>query len=229
MFDELVESRPQRQRSIAQGAASIAAHTVLIAISIQLTRAAAATIAKAPPETEMRLARAPGPKVPRPGTTAAAASALTAAPAVVAMPAPISIPISIPAVALTRGFDPTRIGQTGDAQGIPTGVADQGTEDSRAVATLPEVDEAARYLDGPTPRYPPALRQAGIEGSVQLQYIVGVDGAVEPGSISVLRSTNMSFEAPAIDAIIAAHFRPARIKGHKVRQLVEQMVRFTIH
>ena len=62
MFDQLVESRPVRSRSTAQMVVSIAAHTVVIALSIQLTRAVAATIVNQPIATEMRIFRAPDRK-----------------------------------------------------------------------------------------------------------------------------------------------------------------------
>ena len=67
-----------------------------------------------------------------------------------------------------------------------------------------------------------------MEGWVQLRYIVGMDGHAEPGSIRSLQSSNTAFESPAIEAIAHANFRPARLKGRVVRQLVEQVVRFTV-
>ena len=68
----------------------------------------------------------------------------------------------------------------------------------------------------------------GVEGSVHVRYIVGVDGRADPGSIQALLSTNTAFEAPAVNAIAGAHFRPVRRKDRVVRQLVEQIVRFTV-
>ena len=61
-----------------------------------------------------------------------------------------------------------------------------------------------------------------------LRYIVGMDGHAEPGSVQSLQSSNVAFEAPAIEAVVHANFRPARLKGRVVRQLVEQIVRFAV-
>ena len=91
-----------------------------------------------------------------------------------------------------------------------------------------DADEPAQYLDGPEPVYPAALRQVGVEGWVQLRYIVGIDGHAEPGSIRSLQSSSTAFELPAIEAVARAHFRPARRRGRVVRQLVEQIVRFSV-
>jgi outer membrane biosynthesis protein TonB len=44
----------------------------------------------------------------------------------------------------------------------------------------------------------------------------------------VLRSTNKAFEEPAREAIMKAVFRPARIRGQAVRQLVQQAITFNI-
>lgn len=47
--------------------------------------------------------------------------------------------------------------------------------------------------------------------------------------MKLVASSSALFEAPAIEAVLASHFAPARIRGHKVRQIVEQAVRFTLH
>ena len=38
---------------------------------------------------------------------------------------------------------------------------------------------------GASPRYPEALRSVNVEGEVVMQFIVGADGKVEPGSRDV--------------------------------------------
>jgi len=228
MFDQLVESQPQRARSPLQLAISIAVHTTIIAISIQLTRAVAESVVRRPVAVDMHLDRPPTPRV----STAAAAPSPTAsvnsvAP-IISMPvAPIVVPTSIPPVEAGPKFDPRAFGQRSTVgtqfDGPPSGTADQGLP-----ATIEQVDEAVVYLEGPKPVYPPALRQVGVEGSVVLRYIVGLDGKVEGESITVLQTTNHAFDAPAIDAIAGARFKAARIHGRAVRQLVEQVVRFTL-
>jgi protein TonB len=113
-------------------------------------------------------------------------------------------------------------------RGDPGAPLDRTSEDPGAAITQAMADDPAEYLDGPTPVYPPALRQVGVSGVVTLRYVVGIDGRVEPATIAVVDSSNTSFNAAAIRAILDAHFRPARLHGKTVRQLVEQVVRFTL-
>jgi TonB family protein len=96
------------------------------------------------------------------------------------------------------------------------------------VYTLTQVDEGVQYLSGPDPKYPPALRAASIEGRVTLRFIVDPEGKVRDGSIQVINSTNSAFEEPAKDAIKHGVFRPAKVHGQPVSQLVEQVVVFQI-
>ncbi len=228
MFDQLMESRPMRTRSTTQMLLSVAAHTVVIAVSIQLTRAAAATIEKRPAATEMLLTR---PPTPRPSITPSTSRSAVSVPApALALPAPpITIPTNIPPVVLdTKLYASQFLSKGARSIGVPDGTPDLITADTQFVASLAQAEDPAQYLSGPAPAYPPALRTLGIEGSVQLRYIVGVDGRAEPGSITVSRSTNRAFEEPAADAVRLAKFRPAKIRGRVVRQLVEQVVRFTL-
>jgi hypothetical protein len=44
----------------------------------------------------------------------------------------------------------------------------------------------------------------------------------------VLRSTNKAFEEPAREAIMKGVFKPARIRGKAVRQLVQQKISFNL-
>jgi hypothetical protein len=43
-----------------------------------------------------------------------------------------------------------------------------------------------------------------------------------------MRSSNAQFEAPSREAIMKTLFKPARIKGAAVRQLVQQKISFNI-
>jgi TonB family protein len=227
MFDELMESQPRRARSIPQTLASIVAHTVVIAVSIQLTRAVAHDAVKPIPEQEMLLTRASAPPV-APAPASPSHSAVAAPPALALPAAPITVPTAIPPVATGPAVDLRRLGFDRAPGGIPEARHDDLGGDSLAVITRAMADVPAQYLDGPTPVYPPALRQVGVTGTVTLQYVVAADGKVEPASVEVVDSSNSGFNAAAIRAILDAHFRPARLRGRAVRQLVQQVIRFTL-
>jgi TonB family protein len=91
-----------------------------------------------------------------------------------------------------------------------------------AVDTLPE------RLSGPLPRYPEMLRQAGIEGSVRLEFVIDTTGSVEEESIKVLQASNRAFEGPAKDVIARSLYRPGKVGDDPVRTLVSQQIGFTI-
>jgi hypothetical protein len=46
--------------------------------------------------------------------------------------------------------------------------------------------------------------------------------------VKVLESTDPSFTGAASGALQRMRFRPARVRGRVVRQLVEQVIRFTL-
>ena len=75
-------------------------------------------------------------------------------------------------------------------------------------------------LAGPTPRYPEALRRAGIAGRVIVETVVDTLGRAEPGSMVVVAAPHPGFVAPARDYVLRALFRPARVHGRAVRVLV---------
>ena len=91
-----------------------------------------------------------------------------------------------------------------------------------------QVDDPVQYIGGPLPKYPDSLKAAKIEGRVTIRYIIGADGLVETNSLRVLDASRQEFEAPAIEAIKKSMFKPAKIKGTPVRQMIEQVVRFTL-
>lgn len=90
------------------------------------------------------------------------------------------------------------------------------------------VDARPERLSGPMPRYPAMLRQAGVEGSVLLEFVIGTDGSVEGETIKVLQATNRAFEGPAKDVIARSQYRPGEVGDEPVRTLVSQQIGFTI-
>jgi TonB family protein len=107
----------------------------------------------------------------------------------------------------------------------------QGSERSRPSTQMfieSEVDDPVVPISIPSPRFPPVLQQAGVSGFVEATYVVSTTGRPEPSSWRVQRSSNQQFEGPAREAVMKGIFKPARIKGVAVRQLVQQRISFTI-
>lgn len=88
--------------------------------------------------------------------------------------------------------------------------------------------EPVQYLGGAAPHYPKGLKARGIEGKVQMRFIIGCDGKVEPESFIVIGFTDAAFVPEAIRAIESARFSPAKQDGKVMAQLVEQSVRWAL-
>jgi TonB family protein len=150
--------------------------------------------------------------------------------------APTDIPTVIPPVDLTqRPLDPRDFTGRGVEGGIGSGVVG-GTGKVDTGDNLDAIYEAstsdsrfeqAVMVSPPVPRYPAALQTAGIDGRVDLEFVIDTAGRVEPSSLRVLESTHPAFEAAAREALARASFRPARLGSHPVRQLTRQAIRFT--
>jgi TonB family protein len=106
-----------------------------------------------------------------------------------------------------------------------------GNGDGRAadqVYSEAAVDERAEILSAPPLEYPPALRQAGLQGRVIVQAVIDTLGRAEPASLKVIARPNTAFDQSARDYVLHAVFRPARVKGRAVRVLVKVPVHFRI-
>jgi periplasmic protein TonB len=75
--------------------------------------------------------------------------------------------------------------------------------------------------------YPPALRDAGVSGTVTLRFLVLRSGAVDPESVVVVDATHPGFADGAAIAVRILQFRPAEVDGKPVRVWVELPVTFT--
>ena len=91
------------------------------------------------------------------------------------------------------------------------------------VFTADEVTRPVALIGGRTvvPVYPDSLWEAGIPGRVVAQFIVGQDGRIESGTVTIASATHPSFASAVRVALDGAVFHPALIDGKPVRQLVE--------
>ncbi len=90
------------------------------------------------------------------------------------------------------------------------------------------VDQVPERLSCPVPEYPSQLWEDRIEGQVLVQFVIGIDGAVEPSSLEVLSSSHRAFEAPASSMLERCTFRAGVVGGDPVRTLVQMPVIFAI-
>ncbi|MGD9522270.1 MAG: energy transducer TonB [Gemmatimonadales bacterium] len=236
MFENLIESQPKRQRSIGGTATSLILHVVLIFGAVKATQGAAEVVQGIIQDSTSFLIAPPPPPPPPPPETPPPDAIVSANPppqGFQTLVPPKDLPTEIPPVNLNEKFDAADFSGRGVEGGIATGVVG-GTGPvldnivTTETFTADQVDDPVQRTGGPAPEYPDAMRMVGIDGTVRLRFVVGTNGRVESGSIQVVSSTNKAFEPAAIKAIRESTFKPAKMRGQAVRQLVEQNIRFSL-
>lgn len=90
-------------------------------------------------------------------------------------------------------------------------------------------DVLMRLLADPVPpRYPEALRRAGVEGEVVVKFLVDTTGRVEMRTVEILRSTHEAFTAAVRETLTRLRFSPAVAGERKTNALAVMPFRFTL-
>ncbi len=237
MFENLIESKPKKERSWKQMILSAIVHSLMFVGAIYATKGAAEVVQKVKSDSlDVFVSDAPPPPPPPPAPPPPDAVVVTNPPPLgfQTITPPRDIPTTIPPIDLTQKFDAKDYSGRGVEGGISTGiVGGSGPVITNSVVVAEvfrqdEVEEPATRTGGPDPRYPEGMKAVGIEGNVLLEFVVGTNGRAEAGSIKVLSSTNKMFEAEAIRVIQQSRFSPAKMRGTAVRQVVQQNVRFQL-
>ena len=130
-------------------------------------------------------------------------------------------------------LEPERIGPGPAVKGgEPDAVGDRGVAPAPPVDPLPGVfvytDELPQLVRGVKPLYPDLAREAGVEGTVKLQLLIGLDGRVQRAIVRPGGSVPMLDEA-AIAAALQCVFTPALVNNRPVKVWVNQDYRFSLH
>ncbi len=234
MFNNLIESKPVKQRGFGASMVSTLFHVAVIGGSIIAT--ANATVEKEeevvqkidfvevkkdePPPPQDEAPPPPDPVVAPPPPKGFQVLA-----------APVSIPDVIPEIDLSKALtNEDDFSGKGVAGGVAAGVVggtgpvnvDQPYFDF-------QVEKPVAPLPGSQgPRYPDILRSGGVEGSVLAQFVVDTTGRVEIASFKVLRSDHAMFEQAVRSALPNMRFLAAEVGGRKVKQLVQQPFVFAL-
>jgi periplasmic protein TonB len=244
MLDVLIASGAHLELRPRWVTTSVLTHALLVTLAVMATRAVLDAPPVTVPDSAILLFV---PKPPSPPPPPEVKREPPAPSVVVAEPPPkgfqtvavlTDIPKVIPPVDLSqRPLDPRdftgRGAEGGVAEGVVggTGRVDTGSPggDLNAIyeaTTNDERFEPATLVLQPPPRYPAALEALGIEGQVDVEFVIDTLGRVQPHSIRILRSTHPDFTAAARAAVAGAMFRPAHLSAHAVRQLTRQSIRF---
>jgi TonB family protein len=210
---KLIESGPRKRRTGAEAAISAAIHAGLIGAfvyataqtgePILATSSTAQTITFAVPKAAAAAAPAAAPKrqpQPRLATQPSSAS-----------PAPVSEPVATEFSGMSAGA------------GVADGPGERGAYYDYEVGSV-----AAALGAGIRPRYPDALRQSGIDGRVEIEFVVDDRGRVDMSTVRVIESTHELFTHAVRRALSGMRFSPAKVNGVAVRQFVRLPVIFRI-
>ena len=92
-----------------------------------------------------------------------------------------------------------------------------------------QVDQQVRQVPGVgSLRYPPEMKDANREGEVLAQFVVDEQGLVDMSTFKTLKSTDTAFTDAVRAAVPTLGFKPARVKGRAVKQLVQQPFTFSL-
>jgi TonB family protein len=123
---------------------------------------------------------------------------------------------------LAQGTDP---GLPPEEAGFTEEEGVYGLDEVERLPQARNMNDVVRYLQR---NYPPLLRDSGIEGAVEVSFIVDEDGRPEGGSMQVMSSSHPGFDEPALRAVERMRFRPAQRQGSEVRVRVTVPIRFTL-
>jgi protein TonB len=239
MFNNLIESKPQKSRSFGGSLLSLIVHGAIIAGAVAITaNAGAKTLDKAKQE-DIQFMEAPKNEPPPPEPEPMKAPP---PPDVVAAPpppkgfqvltAPIDIPDKIPDVDLSKAVtDEADFSGKGVAGGTSKGV--EGGTPQPVNQDQPyfefQVEKPVLPREGnPAPKYPDILRSANITGDVVAQFVVDTTGRAEMRTFKALSSSHELFTAAVRNALPQMRFYAAETGGRKVKQLVQQAFKFNV-
>jgi protein TonB len=233
MFDTLIQSGAVPTRHPGGSIASVIIHAVVITSAVALT-ARESTRPMRPDDLVKTVVFdiAPRRHVVQPTEARPAGPAVAAAPRALTLETPTIIPVGIPPIDLGRAPTPVDFGArrlTGatilcdhDCGSPPSLTAD-------GAATWNAADVMMRLEGDPVPpRYPEALRRAGIEGSVVVKFRVDTLGRVDMASVEVLRSTHGAFADAVRESLGRLRFTPSLSGDRKVPALAIMPFHFTL-
>lgn len=253
----LLESKPEkRQRLAGTTIFSIVLHFGLVFLAVFATARAGVkkvtkdredkvnfvAVKKEPPPPVVK--KEPPPKeAPKPKAPKAEAPRLPREVAVAPpkgfqiVPPVVSIPTALPSIDLskmvTNESDFSGKGVAGGtAKGVEGGTGKAGDTGKEAGGNAPymdfQVEKQVVLVGGAKPEYPANLKDAGVQGQVIAQFVVGENGRYESGTLTILNSSNPAFTDAVKRALPGMRFSAAQIGGRKVKQLVQMPFAFNI-
>jgi len=232
MFNQLLESKPKKERSVGGQIFSVIFHSFLIVAAVYAT-AHAKDVLEKPKEEKVEFVEVKKEEPPpEPEKQPPPPDVVVAPPppkGFQVLTAPVEIPDVLPDIDLTKKVtDEADFTGKGVAGGVAKGV--EGGVPQPIVSDQPyfefQVEKPAAPAGGCQPKYPDMLRTAGVEGQVLAQFVVDTAGRAESNSFKALNSPHELFTVAVKNALSCMRYLPAEVGGRKVKQLVQQPFAF---
>jgi protein TonB len=238
MFNQLIESKPKKQKFAGSSMFSLIFHGAIVVAAVTATAGAGIAEDKSKAEkvqfVEMKK-EPPKPKTPEPPPPPPPKDVVVKAPppkGFQVLRAPVDIPIKIPDIDLSRkATNEDDFSGKGVRGGVAAGVAGGTPQiiDTNQTYFEFQVEKPVSQIAGTgNPRYPDALRSSGVEGEVQAQFVVSEEGRADVSTFKVLKATNDLFASAVRSALPNMRFYAAEVGGKKVKQLVQQSFQFRL-
>jgi protein TonB len=234
MFNNLIESKPKKQRTTGGLVFSGIFHAILGTAAVYGTLQAKEQLEKPKQEkvefVEMKKKEEPPPPKEVQPPPKDVVMAPPPPKGFQVLTAPVKVPDVLPDIDLSKKVtDEADFSGKGVAGGIAKGVVG-GTA---PVGDQPyfefQVEKQVSQVPGSgNLRYPDMLRSANVEGEVLAQFVVDTTGRYESGTFKVLKSSHEQFTAAVRNALPNMRFYPAEVGGRKVKQLVQQPFTFSL-
>jgi protein TonB len=235
VFNNLIESKPKKERTLAATVVSGIFHGALIVLSVYAT-AGAVTEDEEPVVQKVDFVEIKKDEPPPPEEKAPPPPDVVAAPpppkGFQVLAAPVNIPDVIPEIDLSKKLtNEDDFSGKGVAGGVASGVVGGTAPVNQDQAYFDfQVEKPVAPVPGSgTPSYPDILRSSSVEGQVLAQFTVDTTGRVEIASFTVISSTHDLFTASVKNALPRMRFLPAEIGGRKVKQRVQQPFVFNLN
>jgi protein TonB len=235
MFNNLIESKPKKQKTTGGLILSGLIHALLITAAVFGTLQASQQLEKPKAEkvefVDMKKKEEPPPPKEEPKPIPKDVVAAPPPPkGFQVLTAPIKVPDVLPDIDLSKKVtDEADFTGKGVAGGTSKGVAGGVPVNTDQPYFEFQVEKQVQTAAGsPQPRYPEMLKSANIEGEVLAQFVVDTTGRAEMGTFKVLKSSHDGFTQAVRNVLPNMKFYPAEIGGRKVKQMVQQPFTFAL-
>jgi protein TonB len=235
MFNNLIESKPKKQKTTGGLIMSGLIHAVLITGAVFGTLQASQKLDKPKAEkvefVDVKKKEEPPPPKDEPKPPPKDVVAAPPPPkGFQVLTAPIKVPDVLPDIDLSKKVtDEADFTGKGVAGGTSKGVVGGTPVNTDQPYFEFQVEKQVSTAPGsPQPRYPEMLKSANIEGEVLAQFVVDTTGRAEMNTFKVLKSSHDGFTQAVKNVLPNMKFYPAEIGGRKVKQMVQQPFTFAL-